>query len=478
LDAFVTKYAADGTKAWTRLAGGTGYDFGQSVVTGADGSFYIAGWTFGSIDGQANNGGNDGFVTKFSDPAQPQVTFSAGSSTATLTVHVTADQVAESPETLTVSVVAGDGYTLGTYSVATGIIAPYNAPVAENSKTITTRAVTDALLGTAPKYTLSGLDASLFKISTKGALTFATAKDYEQPVDANKDGIYEVSVTMTNAKTGYKVVKDLTVGVEFAPILGTAGADTLKGTAGYDTLDGQGGDDKLTGGAGLDTFLVTSGHDTVVDFNLLTTGAVGSEILQVAAGATADARLKAAWTATADSHNEGTANLSTAGMAVDLSAVTQGQGWNVTNTGKDAIVKGSQFNDLLTGGTGNDQLIGGAGDDLLLGGKGNDILTGGTGADTFRLTGDTKTDHIADFLSGTDHIQLDHLLFKALPVGPLDSSQLVCGTKALTTSQHLIYDQPTGNLWYDSDGSGKAAAVLIAVLDNHAALVYQDFAVI
>jgi uncharacterized delta-60 repeat protein len=250
---------------------------------------------------------------------------------------------------------------------------------AENTKTVTTLAVTDALLGTAPKFTLSGLDASLFKVSSKGVLTFTSVKDYEQPVDTNKDGVYEVSVTLTNAKTGYRVVRDLTVGVEFVPIDGTVGTDNLKGTAGWDTLDGLAGDDKITGGFGLDTFLISSGRDTILDFNALTKGATGSEILKVSAGATADATLKAAWTATNDSFNEGTANLTTKGMAVDLSGITQGLGWNVTNAGAAATIKGTQFNDRLTGGSGNDTLDGGAGSDYLSGGSGNDTYVFGRG---------------------------------------------------------------------------------------------------
>jgi len=213
----------------------------------------------------------------------------------------------------------------------------------EQSTFVPFTAQADAQLGSAPRYTLSGSDKGLFRISATGALTFASAKDYEKPTDANRDGIYEVSVTITNSdpNSSHGVTYALSISVDFAPILGTAGADILKGTAGYDTLDGQGGNDKLTGGAGLDKFLVTSGRDTITDFNLLTKGATGSEILQVSAGATTDATLKAAWTATADSHNEGIANLWTTGMAVDLSAVTQGQGWSVTNKGVGTTIKGS-----------------------------------------------------------------------------------------------------------------------------------------
>jgi Ca2+-binding RTX toxin-like protein len=239
-----------------------------------------------------------------------------------------------------------------------------------------------------------------------------------------------------------------------------------------------GGEDKLTGGTGLDTFLVTSGYDKILDFNALTRGATGSEILQVSAGATADATLKSAWVATVDSFNQGAANLTTSGLGVDLSAISQGLGWNVSNKGKAATLTGTRFNDTITGGTGNDTLIGGAGNDVLAGGKGSDALTGGGGSDIFRLGGDTKTDRITDFLSGTDRIELGSLVFKALPKGDLSSSQFVLGTKALTPTQHVIYDKASSNLWYDADGSGRGAAILIGVLENKPDLLFGDFTVI
>jgi Ca2+-binding RTX toxin-like protein len=171
--------------------------------------------------------------------------------------------------------------------------------------------------------------------------------------------------------------------------------------------------------------------------------------------------------------------LTTKGMAVDLSGITEGLGWNVTNAGAAATVKGTQFNDRLTGGSGSDTLLGGAGHDVLAGGKGLDILTGGTGNDTFRLGGDTKTDHITDFLSGTDRIELDNLVFKALLTeGQLAANQFAQGTAATTATQRIVYDQPTGNLWYDLDGSGKGKAVLMAVLDSKVQIAHSDFWVI
>jgi len=65
-DAFVTKFNPDGTKLWTRLLGTSGDDYAYALTTGLDGSIYVSGFTFGNLDGQANSGGADAFVTKYS----------------------------------------------------------------------------------------------------------------------------------------------------------------------------------------------------------------------------------------------------------------------------------------------------------------------------------------------------------------------------------------------------------------------------
>jgi len=82
-------------------------------------------------------------------------------------------------------------------------------------------------------------------------------------------------------------------------------------------------------------------------------------------------------------------------------------------------------------------------------------------------------------LSGTDRIELDNLVFKALLTeGQLAADQFAQGASATTATQRIVYDQPAGNLWYDVDGSGKKAAVLIAVLDNHVQITHTDFWII
>jgi len=59
-DAFLTEYDANGTKAWTRLLGTSSFDDAHALTTGSDGAIYMAGYTPGSLDGQTNSGGGGG----------------------------------------------------------------------------------------------------------------------------------------------------------------------------------------------------------------------------------------------------------------------------------------------------------------------------------------------------------------------------------------------------------------------------------
>jgi hypothetical protein len=70
-DAFVTRFQADGSKAWTTLLGTTAEDGAAAVTTGSDGSVYLAGTTFGALGGQTPSGLADGFLTRLSASGLP-----------------------------------------------------------------------------------------------------------------------------------------------------------------------------------------------------------------------------------------------------------------------------------------------------------------------------------------------------------------------------------------------------------------------
>ncbi|MBF0158408.1 MAG: Ig-like domain-containing protein [Magnetococcales bacterium] len=111
-----------------------------------------------------------------------------------------------------------------------------------------------------------------------------------------------------------------------------------------------------------------------------------------------------------------------------------------------------------------------AGNDILIGGSGRDQLTGGAGADRFTFVSSTdETDVITDFsASQGDLLVLDSRGFSGLSVGTLADSLLGSNSTgmATTASQRLVFNTTTGQLNYDSDGSGSQAAVAVATLNG------------
>jgi len=208
------------------------------------------------------------------------------------------------------------------------------------------------------------------------------------------------------------------------PILGTTGNDQLNGTinddtiigyAGDDTLAGGLGNDTLTGGLGVDTFVVASGVDTITDLT-------SQDILQVSAGATANATLAGAFTANATNlqNNGGTVNFEANGFTVNLSAITTGAtGYSVTNSAAvNASITGSALADTLSSSYASDTLIGGAGNDTLSSSfGGTDSLTGGTGDDTFFIYSNitnSQTVNISDLGNGNDVLQVSNTYSNSL----------------------------------------------------------------
>jgi Ca2+-binding RTX toxin-like protein len=189
-------------------------------------------------------------------------------------------------------------------------------------------------------------------------------------------------------------------------LLGNGGSDTLNGGDGDDTLNGGTGDDVMTGGAGNDTFVVNSAGDQVIE---LAGGGIDRIITQLdySLAGTEVENLNAAG---------GTDGLILTGNDAANRIVGRDGADTIDGGIGNDILTGGLGIDTLNGGTGNDKLFGGDDGDFLTGGHGADILTGGEGADMFvyeavtdSSTGPAGRDQIADFLIGSDRIDLEQI---------------------------------------------------------------------
>jgi len=235
-------------------------------------------------------------------------------------------------------------------------------------------------------------------------------------------------------------------------IYGGAGNDTIFGGDGADTLAGDAGNDSLSGGWGDDTYVVDSLKDVVSEGFGQGTDRVNASISYTLAE-----NVEKLWLL-------GTDNI------------------NGSGNGLNNALHGNDGNNVLSALLGDDTLYGGGGNDTLDGGAGNDILTGGMGADNFVFATNGGVDHITDFKTGVDHIQIAASLVSLLGgAGALTRDAFWASTtgQAHDANDRLIYNTKTGALYYDKDGDGTQAAVQIAVLDqlpgSGATLTYADF---
>lgn len=159
--------------------------------------------------------------------------------------------------------------------------------------------------------------------------------------------------------------------------------------------------------------------------------------------------------------------------------------------GQADTIRGGAGNDDIYGGNGNDSLFGGGGRDALYGGSGNNVIISGAGQDSIyagdgqdRIIFNTapvdgQRDYIQHFTSGSDRIVLDQDIFTAIgPVGLLASGRFRLGTVAGDANDRIIYDNLSGILYYDRDGTGSAQAKIIAEIVDHPALTAADFQII
>ncbi|WP_119983676.1 calcium-binding protein [Nitrosomonas supralitoralis] len=259
-------------------------------------------------------------------------------------------------------------------------------------------------------------------------------------------------------------------------MVGNVDIQTINGSAYNDTIDGKGGNDTLIGNLGNDTYIVGNTGVTVTE-NLNE----GMDIVKSSVSFNLPANVENL-TLTGTLGVNGTGN-DLDNVITGNNAVNQlnGQGGNDTlnGGGGNDTLNGGGGNDKLNGGGGNDKLNGGVGNDTLDGGTGTNSLTGGTGNDFFKFTTTGHIDTITDYNVVNDTIQLENSVFTALTTtGTLASGQFRIGTKALDANDLIIYNNMTGALLYDADGSSAGAALQIATIGVGLAMTNADFLVV
>lgn len=256
-----------------------------------------------------------------------------------------------------------------------------------------------------------GPDAALFSInSSNGVLSFRTAPDFENPVDANGDNVYELSVEVRDAISDGDT-QDITVTVTDdgdAPVAAPANASGDEDTvitgvltatdADGDNLTFSLADAPLNGDVVVDpdgSFTFTPD----LDFN-------GEDSFTFAVS---DGTLTATETATIsiapvddpDVPSPGNDNLN--GTVGDDAINSLAGDDTLIGLGGDDSLIGNDGNDIAIGGLGADFLRGGGGDDTLQGNDGDDDIAGGAGQDDV-LAGDgadnIKGNGGADILRG------------------------------------------------------------------------------
>ncbi len=233
-------------------------------------------------------------------------------------------------------------------------------------------------------------------------------------------------------------------------VTGTAFADRFLLGSGNDVFNAGDGDDSflLKAGAGIDTVNGGTGIDTIIAAaaNLSVTLAAFTGIEEISAGGFAGVKI-----------------VGTSGNDVmDYSGVTL--------TGIASI----------QGGSGNDTITGSATADTIFGGSGRDVLTGRAGADSFSFlttaetgVGALKADHILDFQSGSDSIDLTAIDADATLAGNQDFTFI--GDAAFTgLGQLRIGLDSEGHVALFGNTTGSLTADFQISFDNNAPLLPTD----
>jgi len=73
-DAFIAKYNSTGAIQWTKLIGTSFAERATALATDSSGNVYVAGYTYGALNGEINNGDRDAFIARYNSSGAIQWT--------------------------------------------------------------------------------------------------------------------------------------------------------------------------------------------------------------------------------------------------------------------------------------------------------------------------------------------------------------------------------------------------------------------
>jgi Ca2+-binding RTX toxin-like protein len=394
------------------------------------------------------------------------------------------------------------GFDYASYSNAAAAVTASLASPATNTGEAAgdTYVSIEGLAGSAFNDVLTGNAGDNWLVGQGGADTLNGGAGWDYAAYFNATAGVTASLANAASNTG-EAAGDTYTGIEALAgsnfndkLVGDATGNWLRGSLGADILDGQGGDDTASyssASVGVTASLTTpssntgeAAGDTYISierlggsqFNDTLTGDAGNNWLVGEAGA--DKLDGKGGSDVAAYHNSGSGL--TASLATPAS--NTGEAAGDTYTSIEGLY-GTSYADTLTGNGGANWIGGNSGDDRLDGGAGNDSLDGGAGRDTFvfstALNSATNVDSLTGFSAVDDTIALSRLVFAAAGnVGALASAAFYAGAAAHDASDRIIYNQATGSLLYDSDGTGAAAAVQFATVSGGIALTAGNFHIV
>jgi Ca2+-binding RTX toxin-like protein len=190
-------------------------------------------------------------------------------------------------------------------------------------------------------------------------------------------------------------------------------------------------------------------------------------------------------------------------LDLDDSAFAAGIREVIGGTGVDVITFGTAYNSVsvkVDGGAGEDIITTAGGNDTIKGGAGEDNITPGLGTDTIAYTditnegGDTITNFttIADgafYAAGDDVLQFSEADLSGLSgfadytgvgtsinIGSYDVEFVSGGAPSASgTEAAFLFNQTTGELSFDADGTDAGGAIVIATLTGVTDLAAADF---